>query len=714
MDNELMEMDCDDLMGEEGAGPKPLNEEEVQSIVRQAVEDAVSFVEQTVAPDRERAMRYYEGKVDVGHEEGRSSIVSTRIRDTIRQIKPSLMRVFLQSESPVEFIGSNPMLGQMAETASAYVNTLFNNNGGYRLLNDVFHDTLLSKNGIAKVWWDSWEEQDISEYTNLNDQELAMVMQSPDIEVIEHEMIETPMGPSHNIKVGLTRSGGRMMMEAIPPEEFVISADGTTMSNATVVAHRAEMTVGELVEMGFEWDDVFDLDALDGSGETEKYERIDFDDENEDGDGDPALKTVMVTEAYMKMDVEGTGIPQPYKLILGGSKYKVLSQELSSDIPFINFCADPIPHSFFGLSIPDILFNEQDTSTVMMRGVLDNVQLTNNPRIEVLQGMVNIDDLLNNEIGGIVRVQQQGAVQPLAVPFVAGQTLEALQYLDRNCEVKTGVSAASGGLNPDVLQANTSATAAAAMVQANNATMELMARNLAEGGVTDLFTRILKLAVENMPEQTMMRMQADQYQPVNPAMWADADFMVQVNVGLGTGNEDAKVAALQQTLAVQEKIIAQFGPGNGIVGPKEIRNTLADMLRLAGVQNAARYFNVITPEMEQQMAMAAQQGQQQQDPNQALVQAEQVKAQAMLQRDMAKLQQQGQLEAAKLQQKAQNDQQAMQMQFAQDALDRDLERDKLDANIALEGAKLENRAALDTAALYAKINAPRDPSGVIQ
>jgi hypothetical protein len=323
----------------------------------------------------------------------------------------------------------------------------------------------------------------------------------------------------------------------------------------------------------------------------------------------------------------------------------------------------------------------------------------NNPRVQVLDGSTNIDDLLNNEIGGIVRVKQPGAIQPMTVPFVAADTLQALQYLDRNCQAKTGITASSNGLNPDTLKAGTSAMAAQAMVQSNNATLELIARNLAEGGVTALFKRLLKLVIENMTDEQMMRVSGTDFVQFNAAMW-NSDMDVQVNVGLGTGNEQQKLMALQQAMMAQEKVVGQFGLGNGIVGPKEIVNTVADMLRLAGVQNADRYFQPVDDAKAQQLMQMAQQQQQaaqgQGDPTQGLVQAEQIKAQANMQVKQAELQQKGQLEMQKLQ-----------AQFAQDAMDRDLERDKLDAKIALDSAALDDKAAFNEASLYAKINAPR-------
>ena len=685
--------------------PKPLSDTEIRNVVRTAIEEAVEYVESSISPQRERAMRYYEGKCDIGHERGRSKIVSTKIRDTIRQIKPSLMRVFLQSDKPVEFQGTNPAQAQAAENASEYCQIVFNKQGGYKLLQDVFHDSLIAKNGIAKIYFDPDEKQEIVEYANLTDEELAMIASNPEFEVLEHVTQQVQTGEmvvsSHDLKVVKTIQTGEIKLESIPPEQFFVDASASCIEDAYITGQRTEKSIGELIEMGFKWSDLEGLDGLDGQADNEDYERKHYDD---DRDGvDPSTRPVMVTECYMKVDVEGTGIPQPYKFLMGGSKYKMLSHEPWDDVPFVSFCADPIPHAFFGQSIADVLFAEQDSSTVILRGILDNTALVNNPRLEILDGAVNIDDLLNNEIGGIVRSKQLGSVAPLVVPFVAGQTLEALNYLDRNSDKKTGVNAASNGLTPDALGGNQTATAANAMVSANNATLELMARNLAEGGVTELFKRILKLVIENATPDMMQKVSGDSFVQFDPSTW-EVDMDVQVNVGLGTGNEMQKMAALGQAMMAQEKIVAQFGLANGIVGPKEIINTMTDLLRMSGVQNSDRYFQPIDDQKEQQLIQMAQQAQQaaqqQGDPSQALVQAEQVKAQNQMQIKSAELQQKGQLEMQKLQ-----------AQFAQDAQDRDIKRDELDAKIAIEQAKLSNKQALDEASLYAKINAPRQGAG---
>ena len=182
-------------------------------------------------------------------------------------------------------------------------------------------------------------------------------------------------------------------------------------------------------------------------------------------------------------------------------------------------------------------------------GVLDNVALTNSPRLGFIEGSVNLDDLLNSEIGGLVRMRQNGAIQDLSVPFTAGQTLNALTYMDKLVEQKTGVTQ-NMALNPDALQSTTKA-AVTASVEAAAGQVEVMVRNLADG-LRDLFKLMLQIVHKNFDEEQMMRLNGI-FTPVDPRVW-DTSMDISINVGLGTGREDERVAALQQALQLQTQI----------------------------------------------------------------------------------------------------------------------------------------------------------------
>ncbi len=672
---------------------KPMTDQEIEAIAREAATDSIDFVESEIAEDRIKAQRYFDGEVDIGEEEGRSKVVSTKVRDTIRAIKPSLMRVFLSTDKPVEYVPRGPEDVQAAEQATEYMHYVFNEHNGYRVLNDAFHDAMVKKVGIVKVYWDNYQEQETYDFENLNEMEYRVLTMDDDVEVLESttrtEIEVDDMGLDtevtvYDLKIARYKDVGKMCIESVPPEEFFVDRGARSLEEAYAVSHRTEMRIGDLLAMGYEYDDVKDLQGLrqsDTFSEAEEFERSGYQDDNTDDNiKDPAMRLVAVTEVYMKIDVSGSGIPTLQKVTLGGSKYKLLDYMACSHVPFAAFEVDPEPHTFYGRSIADLIINDQDASTAMIRGVLDNVALTNSPRIEIVDGAVNIDDLLNNEIGGVIRVKQAGAIQTQAVPFIAGQTLGAIQYMDQEIENKTGVTKASTGLSPDALQ-NTTAAAVQATVQAQAGQIEVMARNLAEGGMRKMFTLMLKVMHENVEEEQMMRLAGADYVPVDPRSW-NVTMDVTVNVGLGTGQEEQKLAALMQAFQVQQQILGQYGPQNGIVTLTQVRNTLADMLALNGIRNSTRYFNPMNPQVEQQMMQqqqqAAQQQSQQGDPQtQAYLQAEQMKAQTKAQTDMAKLQAQ-----------SQKDQFKMQLDAQKAAADDDLARDKMDQDLLVNAAEI--------------------------
>ena len=687
----------------DGSPLKPKSDREIEGIVQDAISDAVDFVESEISDDRITAQRYYDGEVDIGHEEGRSKVVATKVRDTVRAVKPSLMRIFLSTAKPVEYTPKGPEDVAAAEQATSFIHHEFNRLNGYRVLNDAFHDALVKKQGIVKSYWLMTPEAEIYTFTDLSDDEYTYLIEDDSVSVIEHSVEYSvsvdPMGmememPIHSVKISRTKEKGELRVESVPPEEFFINRDARTLDDAYVVAHRTDMRAGDLIAMGFEKDVILNLDSFDGGSdmtEAEVFERRGYDSDLSDEDTqDPAMQNVTVTEAYMRIDADGTGVPVLHKITCGGTAYEMLDYEPCDEIPFAKFEIDPEPHTFYGRSLAEIVIDDQDAATSILRGILDNVAMTNNPRLAVVEGQVDIDDVLNNEIGAVVRMRQPGAVQDLTVPFVAGQTLGALSYLDGLVETKTGVTRASMGLDPDAMQSTTKA-AVTATVQAAAGQVEVMVRNLADG-MRDLFGIMLRLYAKNVDEEQMIRLNGS-FVPVDPRMWNTTSMDVSINVGLGTGREEEKMMGLNQALQMQTMVYQNYGPMNGLVSMTNIRNTLADLLAASGVRNADRYFAPMTPEIEAQMLQMQQQAQAQQgqqpDPNAAFLQAEQMKAQSKMQTDMAKLQ----LDAQKA------------------ASEDDLKRDQMAQDLLVDAAKIYGQYG--TAVDVAKVRAEQDKARMI-
>ena len=165
--------------------PEGLDEDQIEGIVRTAVMDAVDFIEMEISPDREKAQRYADGKVDIGNEEGRSKLVATKVRDTIRAVKPSLMRVFLTSSKFVEYIPQGPEDVQVAEDATEAMHVQFNQIGGFSILRDAFHDALVKKTGIVKAYYDDYEAPKVYNFTGLSQDQMMALALDPEVEVVE-------------------------------------------------------------------------------------------------------------------------------------------------------------------------------------------------------------------------------------------------------------------------------------------------------------------------------------------------------------------------------------------------------------------------------------------------------------------------------------------------------------------------------------------------
>ena len=692
-----------------------MSEQDIQSAIKTAIQSAIDYVDSDIAGQRERAQKYFDGLVDLDHEEGRSRVVSTKVRDVVRGAKPSLMRIFMSNNKFVEFTPKGPEDVENADQATAYCHWVFNKVGGYNVLSNAIHDSLVKKVGVVKVWWNQETIAKSYTYENLSDEEVQVLVNKEGVEVVEHRQdIEMEMDEfgidvernSHSMVITHKYEEGEMVIEGIPPEEFFIDGSAKSIDDAYIVCHRSEKRAGDLVAMGIDQEVVDNLNGSDNDsliGNIEKIQRFgDAVQDDESVENDPSMRLVLVTEAYLRIDAEGDGIPTLHKFLCGGTDYEVLEMEPWDKAPFADFQVDPEPHAFYGRSLAELVINDQDTTTSVLRGILDNVALVNTPRLEVNEDLVEMDDVLNNEIGAIIRSEQIGSINPLTVPFVAGSTLPALQYLDMLVEEKTGISKMSMGVNADMLQ-NTSATAAALTAQAGAGQVEVMARNLAEG-TKRLFKLMLHVAVKNSPDEQMMRLNG-KFVEVDPAVW-DTGMDMEINVGLGTGQEDAKAAALMQTFQTQQQIWQTYGPQNGLVSMTQMRNTLADTLALSGFNNADRYYAPMNPETEQQLmaqmaeqAAQAAQGEQGDPMAQAVIQAEQIKAQAKLQGDQMRLQgkMQGdnikmqadmQVKAAQMQSKQGQELAELQLKYRELQASDDLERDQMNQDLLVEAARI--------------------------
>ena len=659
-----------------------MTETEIKAILDSEIHDALGYIETETTEARRKSIQYYNREGYGNEVEGRSTIVTGEVAEAIDGALPALLRVFTQSDEAVRFEPNGPGDEEKAKQATEYCNWVFyRENDGLLILHNWFKDALLQKTGVVKSYWDSQEDVVKEKYKNLTEEELALLLSDETMEVVRQkvEMVEAGvdqmgmpiMAPSYSVTVKKVKKSGQVKIENVPPEEFLISKSAKTIDDSPFVAHRRLMPRSDLIAMGYKKDVVDSLPTYDDL--TYSPERIARFNQDEQPDSSPSLDFSMqvleVYECYIRIDEDEDGIAELRRIVYCGSE--ILEDEETDVIPFHSICPIPIPHKFFGLSLADKTMDLQLIKSTLMRQTLDNLYLTNNARVGVVDGQVNLDDMLNATPGGIIRVKNPNALIPMQVPSVTGQAFPMFDYLDAVQAKRTGVSDASAGLDPDVLS-NVTATAVAAMMKSNSGKLELIARIFADTGVKSLFRGILHLLAKYQDKPKLVRMRG-KYVQYDPRTWAN-EYDISVNVGLGSGDRDQKLAMLQMILAKQEQILQQFGPSNPLVTVGQYRNTLSKFIESAGFKDANAFLNEITPEQDAALA--------QHQPPAPDAQAEVAKMLADVEREKTAAKAQIDTEKLKLKQ------QELEAQYTQKGIEMAMKNQQQQADIKIKEAQL--------------------------
>lgn len=725
--------------------------------------------------------------------EGRSAVVSTDVRNTIESMLPQLMVKFTGGDTVVEFEPTKAEDEDKAALATDYCNYLFyKKNNGHKVAYTWMKDALLQKVGICKVWWDTRVDETREEYRSLSDVEVAQIMDDdevtpidqksyPDEEDAEHrqeaiqhltqqlqqamqavqqepqqpqQQMGQPSPPSqamqaaqqihqqiqqiqsqppkllYDISFKRSKKGGKVTIENVPPEEFLISRKAKDIATASFCAHRVARTKGELRSMGYPKSKIDNINSDDSAAtlNSERIERLAWDDEqaylNMDNAGtDDSMQIIWLTECYIRCDYDDTGIAELRKVTRAGNE--ILDNEVVDVAPFVSICPIPLPHKFFGLSIADLGMEAQRMKTNLLRAEFDTVYLASNGRSYAVEGQVNLDDLLTSRPGGIVRIKAQGAVGRLDEGSQSNKGVELLNMMEDVLENSTGWTRYSQGNDSQAL--NKTATGMNIITNKADMRTDLIARNFAEGFV-DLFRMMLKLVTQYSDKEDVAKLNG-KWIPIDPREWRN-QFDVSINVGLGTGNKDQQVGHLMNLMGVQEKTLAL-----GICDAEGVYQACKELAKNMGFKSGDKFFkdpansppqppppnpDAIKAQAAQQLQAAAQQHEQQMEQVKAQNQAqiEQLKAQANQASEQARMQADAQVEQARAQASIEVERAKLEAKFQVDEATRNHELNKTqlghsnDQTLAQQKLELEQwkaQLSAETSVLIAQIGAQAKP-----
>jgi hypothetical protein len=567
--------------------------------------DAMSAIAASkLSEERSTALDYYQGEMakSMPAPDGRSKAVSTDVADTIEGLMPALMEIFAGGEEIVRFAPRGPEDVAAAEQETDYVNHVFmQGNPGFLILYSFIKDALLSKVGIVKVLWEEKDERERETYLDQPADAFAAIVAAADVEIIEHTEhadghVDGNGAILHDVTIESRRRSESARVAAVPPEEFGISRHARSIAETSYCFHDVFKTESQLIAQGFDKDQVKRLPSYIVADTIEEIARDTVNEstlrQGEDN-LDSANRLIRVTEHYVRMDYEGDDDPRLYRVTTAGEDGEVLLRDGEPDvieedrIPFAAMTPVIVTHRFFGRSIADLVRDIQEQKTALIRGMLDNLYLHNNPRVEVSEMHATdatLDDLLVSRPGGIVRTRQPGGLSWQVVPDITGSIYPALQYLDATREWRTGVSRQGQGVDPNALQ-NQVATIANQMFNASQAKVKLIARIFAETGIKDLFTLLHATIRKHATRPATVRLR-NQWVNIDPRDWKTRNDMT-INVGLGTGSKTEQLAHLRLIMGVQKEAVMGGAP---IVSMQNLYNAAKELATLAGHKDADKFF----------------------------------------------------------------------------------------------------------------------------
>jgi hypothetical protein len=626
----------------------PLEDEDFADAVKALIEAARSHMDDTIQARARRAWKYYQGKVDAPPaneiivEDGEdfyegSSVVIRTCADQLRMMVPEIARVFLASDEAVAYTPQSKEDEEFCEQATDYANYVYKvENDGENLMQDCIVNWGVIYAAV-EYYWKVDKRRTKHEWTGVSHEAMLMMQAEADAkqdvvfeakprEILVPQMVQGPDGqpveqlaPEYAFDISIeevSEDKSRICIGSIAHDEFLIDPFSQSREEPLLIGTDRRRLVSDIVAMGVPLDVVLAHKGQTGAGtgSQDGWGRRTTSDQNRDGQhetGDSALDVVRLVEAVVRLDRDGDGIAEPYRVLCLGDEHVLVQAKDTDEGGYIVASPYRVPHEPIGTGIVEETMDLQDMQTSLMRGSLNNFHRCNHPR-EVVPAT---DDAaftdLKSWYGGPIRTDNPSLLAWHVVPYVGDKAFAYLQFFNDIAAKRTGVSEASQGLDPDIMKGQTS-DGAKAVVLGPQARMEHLIREYALGIMRPLFRGILRLSVKYQDKAKTIRLR-NQWVEVTPSQW-NPEMDAQPRVGLGTGTRNERMQGLMVILAKQEQLLATGSPLADMEG---YRQSLAELCELTGRKDSARYFKEMTAEELQQAMQQAQEAAKQQALEQA-------------------------------------------------------------------------------------------------
>nr|DAV37297.1 MAG TPA: Portal protein [Caudoviricetes sp.] len=580
----------------------------VQNDIKRAEAYSASVIEPVV---KERYEIYYADKDYYRNKfpilSKTSDLVSTDVADTIEWALPSLMKVFTGSDEVITIAGVTEEDDTKAETMQELlVYQLQRQNKFFPILYNWIKDSLITGLGIIKCYWERTEGY-TTEQTKLNNEALQALIQTgveitdlqgPDI---YGDFLVTYQSPYY-VK-------NAPKIENILISEFIYSPDAKSLEEANFVAHKRKVTMSYLREREAQGvyaniDDIkvdaYKTNTYDPIEEVvgDNYNDITYEEQQ-------ARQEVIIYECYTKIDVNGDGILEDMIITICGDTIIRMEQNYMGRHPFFAISPTKDPHRIWvKRSYAELIGELQDLKVALTRQIMQNVALTNDPKMLLDETAINIDDFVQGR--KVIRMKAGHSLNEVAMPMpvspLSPQTFTFLEWLEGQKENRTGITRYNQGLDANSL--NKTATGISAILGQSSQRLELVARMFAETGLYELFRFMVSLNQKFIDQATVIRL-TNKEMRITPED-LDGSFDLIVNAGISIATKESTIMATQTLLTA----IMQANAGGYMIStPENIYNLFKKWIESIGFKN---YGDFITdPAITQQRMLMEMQLKQQ-------------------------------------------------------------------------------------------------------
>lgn len=583
--------------------------EELRSFLGEQFSRAISGREEKTYRYRQ-SYQYFLGNYPPKKEYEESSYVVPVVRKAVEAIKPSLMNIFTENEKKaVTFRPSALVPTPMAAMVDEAINNIFlRDNDGYSIIERAITEALVTGDVFLKYYVeDNIIEEEVVLDGMSSDEFAPIFVEYPDTEESELEKVEEREGLMYG-KITLKRIDSPVRVEFVPFGDVFISGYTENMEDVRYMCHRLSRSVGEMVEAGFDYDDVItaqtadlDMNYLDNSILINSGAHTNTRQDNLNT-YDPMERTVFIYEHYVYTSFfDKKKRPKLYKVL--STSTKILEIVETECMPFVHGVIERIPGSFWGVSYYDKFGKAQNTLTQFHRLTEQNALLTTYQRWLITEHSVDRPSLLASTRPGAIVVEKiAGAVRPLPAPELTANTQTITSNVTNDYK-EDAVSA----VGIDVTGANMSATAAA--ITANSADMKdkVIARVLAYTLFRPLFKGIYDiirsedLKIGEIPGQ--QDPESGAMSPPTPITGTSLPKSIEFQIDINTSNDDGILA---NQLIQLGNTFAQWSQVQSPMLTPTTMTKIAEKVTGLGAQEIAEYFSIPQPSEEEMMMQQKQ------------------------------------------------------------------------------------------------------------